>query len=68
MAEHRITIQIDENGKVSASTSGIKGELCLKELENLLGDLDELSSIKKTDEYYQQETNTNNQAQQNKNL
>ena len=66
MAEHRITIQIDENGKISANTSGIKGEVCLEELEALLGDLEELSSIKKTDEFHQQATNVNRQSQKNK--
>lgn len=53
MAEHRITITIDENGKIDASTSGIKGEMCLTELQSLLDDLENLQSIKKTDEYYQ---------------
>lgn len=54
MAEQRITIIIDENGKIDASTSGIKGEMCLSELQELLDDLDNLQSVKKTDEYFQQ--------------
>ena len=54
MAERRITITIDENGKIDASTSGIKGEMCLSELQELLDDLDNLQSVKKTDEYFQQ--------------
>lgn len=54
MAEQRITITIDENGKIDASTSGIKGEMCLSELQELLDDLDNLQSVKKMDEYYQQ--------------
>ncbi len=54
MAEQRITITIDENGKIDASTSGIKGEMCLSELQELLDDLDNLQSVKKTDEYFQQ--------------
>lgn len=54
MAEQRITITIDENGKIDASTSGIKGEMCLSELQELLDDLDNLHSVKKTDEYFQQ--------------
>lgn len=29
MAEEKITITIDEDGKISASTQGIKGEMCL---------------------------------------
>ena len=43
-----------ENGKIDASTSGIKGEMCLSELQELLDDLDNLQSVKKTDEYFQQ--------------
>ena len=54
MAEQRITITIDENGKIVTSTSGIKGEMCLSELQELLDDLDNLQSVKKTDEYFQQ--------------
>lgn len=53
MAEQRILITIDENGKINASTEGIKGEKCLDELNILLGDLAELNSINKTDEFYQ---------------
>lgn len=53
MAEQRIVITIDENGKINASTEGIKGEMCLNELQELLGNLEELQSISKTDEFFQ---------------
>lgn len=53
MAEQRIVITIDENGKINASTEGIKGEMCLDELQELLGSYEELQSISKTDEFYQ---------------
>jgi len=53
MAEQRILVSIDENGKINASTEGIKGDLCLAELQKLLGDLADLDSITKTDEFYQ---------------
>jgi len=53
MAEQRIVITIDENGKINASTEGIKGEMCLDELQELLGRIEELQSINKTDEFYQ---------------
>jgi hypothetical protein len=53
MAEQRIVITLDENGKINAATEGIKGEMCLDELQNLLGEIAELESISKTDEYYQ---------------
>jgi len=57
--EQRIVVTIDENGKINASTDGIKGEMCLTELQELLDDFDNLQSIKKTDEYYQSETVSN---------
>ena len=53
MAEHRIEITIDENGKINAATEGMKGEVCLSELQSLLGEIADIESIKKTDEYYQ---------------
>jgi hypothetical protein len=53
MAEQRIVVTIDENGKINASTEGIKGEMCLAELQSLLGELADLESVTKTDEYYQ---------------
>lgn len=53
MAEQRIIVTIDENGKIDAATNGIKGEMCLAELQELLDDFENLQSVKKTDEYYQ---------------
>ncbi len=53
MAEQRIVIVIDENGKINASTEGIKGEVCLDELQALMDSLEELQSIAKTDEFHQ---------------
>jgi len=53
MAEQRIVVTIDENGKINAATEGIKGEMCLDELQDLLGEIADLESISKTDEFYQ---------------
>ena len=53
MAEHRIEIIIDQDGKISASTEGIKGEVCLAKLQELIGDLADLESYEKTDEWFQ---------------
>jgi hypothetical protein len=53
MAEKRISIKIDETGKISAKTDGIKGEMCLTELEEILGEEILTMTVKKTDEYYQ---------------
>jgi hypothetical protein len=59
MAEHRIEITIDEDGKINAATEGIKGEMCLDKLQELLGDFDDMASVSKTDEFYQKETVVN---------
>lgn len=68
MAEQRIIITIDENGKIHASTEGIKGEMCLDELQEILGDLAEWESIKKTDEFYQANELKSKNKIQNKKL
>lgn len=66
MAEQRITITIDENGKINASTDGIKGEMCLTELQELLDEFEMMQSVKKTDEYYQAEVNRTTNVIKNK--
>ena len=67
MAEQTITITIDENGKITAETMGIKGEMCLNELQELLESEGDVLSVKKTDEYYQkQQIKTQNKLQNRK--
>jgi len=63
MAEHRIEITIDQDGKINASTEGIKGEMCLAKLQELIGGLADLESYEKTDEWYQDAEITNNISQ-----
>ena len=67
MAEQRIVITIDENGKINASTEGIKGDMCLDELQELLGSFEEIQSINKTDEFYQSNELKSHIKIQNKN-
>jgi hypothetical protein len=67
MAEQTITITIDENGKIKAETEGIKGEVCLDELQKILENLGDLQSLDKTDEFYQNQKNTINNSIKNKN-
>jgi len=67
MAEQRIIIEIDENGKIHAKTEGIKGEMCLDELQKLLSEYVDLLSITKTDEFYQQNELKNQTKNINKN-
>lgn len=67
MAEQRIVITIDENGKINASTEGIKGDMCLDELQELLGSFEEIQSINKTDEFYKSNELKSHIKIQNKN-
>ncbi len=53
MQEHKIKIEIDKDGKISAETFGIEGTECVDELMNLLKDLGEIETLKKKPEYYQ---------------
>ena len=55
MKEHRITVTIDADGKMSAKTSGLKGETCIEELEALLSELAELDDIEHTREYQEKD-------------
>jgi hypothetical protein len=64
MAERRIEITIDQDGKINASTEGIKGEVCLTKVQDLIGELADLESYDKTDEWYDAEiTNYNSQTE-----
>jgi hypothetical protein len=63
MAEHRIEITIDQDGKINASTEGIKGEVCLSKLQDIIGDLADLESYDKTDEWFQDAEVTNYNSQ-----
>jgi hypothetical protein len=41
MPEQRIVVEIDENGKINAKTDGIKGEICIAEIQQLFGEISE---------------------------
>lgn len=55
MPEQKITLTIDEDGAITAKTSGFKGESCLDALDELLNLEGVVSSVKKTDEFHQQQ-------------
>lgn len=50
--EKRIIIELDENGKITAETEGVTGEVCLEKLDEILNDIDEIQDVEKMDEYY----------------
>lgn len=66
MAEQRITIEIDEDGKITAKTAGFYGEACLDALQDLLGTEDVPAVIKPSDDYYQHRRLTANETIQQK--
>jgi len=55
MKEQRITVTIDAEGKMSAKTTGLKGETCIEELEALLSELAEIEDVKHTQEYHEKD-------------
>lgn len=55
MPEQRIVITIDEEGAITAKTSGFKGESCLAALDELLETEGTIRRLKKTDEFRQQQ-------------
>ncbi len=63
MAEQRIIVEIDEDGKITAKTNGFKGEACLDELQKLLGEEAAPSKLKPTDDFYQKTTVDSKQKQ-----
>lgn len=63
MPEQKITLTIDDDGVITAKTSGFKGESCLEALDELLNLDGIVSSVKKTDEYHQQQAQQTNRVQ-----
>ncbi|MAY00472.1 MAG: hypothetical protein CMI08_14980 [Oceanospirillaceae bacterium] len=63
MPEQKITLTIDDDGAITAKTSGFKGESCLEALDELLNLEGVVSNVKKTDEYHQQQTQQTNRVQ-----
>lgn len=63
MPEQKITLTIDDDGAITAKTSGFKGESCLEALDELLNLDGVVSNVKKTDEYHQQQTQQMNRVQ-----
>jgi len=69
MAEENIQIIIHDDGRIEFNTHDIKGEACMEELEEILGELvDDLDNAKTTSEYHeppsQRKTNTNSKQNQ----
>lgn len=55
MSEERITIEIAEDGGISAKTAGLYGDACMDALMEILDKDDVPMVIKNTDDYYQKQ-------------
>ena len=56
MGEQRIIIEINPDGSIKAKTDGFRGETCMTALQELLGKDEFFSSVKPSDEFYQETT------------
>ncbi|MFA7171116.1 MAG: hypothetical protein WC180_03930 [Candidatus Paceibacterota bacterium] len=53
MPEQRVTIEINEDGNITAKTSGFYGDICMDALTDILGEEEVPMTIKPSDDYYQ---------------
>ena len=54
MAEENIQIIVHDDGRIEFRTHDIKGEACMEELEEILGELvDDLENAKTTSQYHE---------------
>ena len=54
MTEENIRIVVHDDGRIEFETHDIKGDACLKELEEILGELvEDLNEATKTSEYHE---------------
>lgn len=60
MQEYNVTIKIDEDGNIKAETKGMKGDVCVGELDEILKGLDGEQDFKNKPEFYQTVKNKSN--------
>jgi len=60
MQEFNVEIEIDEDGNIKAETKGMKGDVCIDELEEILAGLEGEQSFKNKPEFYQKNRNNKN--------
>ena len=53
MQEYNVIIEIDEDGNIQAETKGMKGDICISELDEILKGLEGEQSFKNNQEFYQ---------------
>jgi len=60
MQEYNVTIEIDEDGNIKAETKGMKGDICVGELDEILKGLDGEQDFKNKPEFYQKNVQLKN--------
>jgi len=53
MKEYNVVIEIDEDGNIKAETKGMKGDICVDELDEILKGLEGEQKFKNKPEFYQ---------------
>lgn len=56
MKEYTVEIEIDADGKLRAETKGMQGEVCVKELDDMLANVAGERAIKNTGDYYKKQS------------
>lgn len=59
MQEYNVIIDIDEDGNIQAETKGMKGDICVSELDEILKGIEGEQSFKNKPEYYEKDKNKN---------
>ena len=59
MKENKIIITISKDGSIKLETKGIKGSLCVTEVDEILKGIDVINNSSYTSEYYEQEEELN---------
>jgi len=62
MQEYNVTIEIDENGDIKAETKGMKGDICVSELNDILKGLEGEQKFKNKPEFYNKNILTKKQS------
>ena len=65
MQEYNVVIEIDEDGNIKAETKGMKGEVCVSELDEILKGLEGEQDFKNKPDFYQKEANKNKNLTKN---
>lgn len=53
MQEYNVIIEIDADGNIKAETKGMKGDICVSELDEILKGLEGEQTFKNKPEFYQ---------------